>query len=175
MLNYQMNIVLMEPEIPQNTGNIGRTCVGLKATLHLVGELGFSLNEKDLKRAGLDYWPKLKMERHKSWDEFLAHVPPEADLCFFSTHGTLSLWDRKFRPPLYLIFGSESRGFPPSFYRRYKDQLIKIPIQKDIRSLNLATAVGVAAYEAARQFAFPSACLPRRSCLSADRQAGRRG
>lgn len=147
-----LHVVLVEPEIPQNTGNIGRTCVGLGATLHLVGKLGFSLEEKDLKRAGLDYWPKLNLERHDKWNDFLATLPSDASLYFLSTHGAESIWATTFRAPCYLIFGSESRGLPPSFYERYKSSLIRIPIDPAIRSLNLATAVGVTAFEASRQF-----------------------
>ncbi|MBV9080698.1 MAG: tRNA (cytidine(34)-2'-O)-methyltransferase [Elusimicrobia bacterium] len=146
-----LNVVLVEPEIPQNAGNIGRTCVGLGARLHFVGQLGFSLDDRDLKRAGLDYWPKLDWLRHPSWHDFLASVPKEADLALFSTHGHASFWERAYRTPCYLVFGSESRGFPPSFYERYADKLVRIPVRPDIRSLNLSTAVGIAAYEAARQ------------------------
>ncbi|MCG3205561.1 MAG: tRNA (cytidine(34)-2'-O)-methyltransferase [Elusimicrobia bacterium] len=148
--SHSLNIVLIEPEIPQNTGNIGRTCVGLDATLHLVGQLGFSLDEKDLKRAGLDYWPKLKLKRHDRWESFLASIEPTASLTFFSTHGTQSLWEVSFQFPCYLVFGSESRGFPPSFYERYKNSLVRIPTTGPIRSLNLSTAVGIAAFEAVR-------------------------
>ena len=146
-----IHIVLIEPEIPQNTGNIGRTCLGLGAALHLVGKLGFSLEEKALKRAGLDYWSKLKLYRHRNWETFLSVLPDTAHLSFFSKHGTRSMWETPFAPPVYLVFGSESRGFPPSFYKTYKDRLIRIPIQDEIRSLNLSTAVGVAAFEVARQ------------------------
>lgn len=156
MLNSQLNIVLIEPEIPQNTGNVGRTCVGLGAKLHLVGRLGFSLDSSQLKRAGLDYWPKLDLTLHRNWEEFSKALPPQADLCFFSTHGTLSLYDKKFKQPTYLIFGSESHGFPKNFYHEFSDQLIRIPIGGDIRSLNLATAAGVAVFEAVRQFSMVS-------------------
>jgi tRNA (cytidine/uridine-2'-O-)-methyltransferase len=149
--NNLLHIVLVEPEIPQNTGNIGRTCVGLGATLHLVGELGFSLEAKDVKRAGLDYWAHLKLMRHLTWDAFEAALPAEASLFFFSTKGSSSLWDMRFRAPVYFVFGSESRGLPPSFYKRFRESLVRIPIEKEIRSLNLATAVGIAAYDAARQ------------------------
>lgn len=145
-----LNIVLINPEIPQNTGNVGRTCVGLGAKLHMVGKLGFSLDSKQLKRAGLDYWPKLNYELHSSWDSFLARTP-RAQLAYFSTHGRQSIWNTTFHAPVYLIFGSESAGFPKSFYEDYSNQLIRIPVGPDIRSLNLATAVGVAAFEAARQ------------------------
>jgi len=154
----EINIVLIEPEIPQNTGNIGRTCVGLGARLILVGQPGFSLEDKDIKRAGLDYWPKLQLEKFDTWEDFEAALPPDADLKVFSTHGRASFWDENYRKPLYLVFGSESRGLPPSLYRRLSDKLLHIPHGKDIRSLNLSTAVGIAAYEAVRElnFAFHS-------------------
>lgn len=146
-----IHIVLINPEIPQNTGNIGRTCVGLGAHLHLVGEIGFSLEERALKRAGLDYWGKLKWTRHETWEAFLSTVESDAQITFFSTHGKTELWDWTCRRPAYLVFGSESVGLPKSFYERYKDTLVRIPSGPDIRSLNLATAVGVAAFEASRQ------------------------
>jgi tRNA (cytidine/uridine-2'-O-)-methyltransferase len=146
-----LNIVLVNPEIPQNTGNIGRTCVGIGATLHLVGEIGFSLEEKALKRAGLDYWPKLNWKRHSTWKEFEAQIAPQSQLSFFSTRGKQSLWGWEFKSPSYLIFGSESRGLPKPFYETYKDSLVRVPINSDIRSLNLATSVGIAAMEATRQ------------------------
>jgi tRNA (cytidine/uridine-2'-O-)-methyltransferase len=149
----QINIVLVEPEIPQNTGNIGRTCVGLGAPLHLVGKLGFSLADKDLKRAGLDYWPKLSVTCYADWNTFIGTVPKEADLCFLSTKGTTLLWDRAFSnsKPLYLIFGSESKGLPPELFKTYAGKFVRIPTNYDIRSLNLSTAAGVVAFEAARQ------------------------
>ncbi len=151
-MNSAIHIVLVEPEIPQNTGNIGRTCVGMGACLHLVGELGFSLDEKNLKRAGLDYWKKLKWVQHKNWPAFLESVPPGSDLAFFSIHGKVDFWDRVFKKPLYLIFGSESRGFPKSIYKEQGEKLIRIPTGREIRSLNLSTAVGVAVFEALRQW-----------------------
>ncbi|MCB4757195.1 MAG: tRNA (cytidine(34)-2'-O)-methyltransferase [Elusimicrobia bacterium] len=146
-----INIVLIEPEIPQNTGNIGRTCVGLGARLIIVGKPGFSLEDKDIKRAGLDYWPKLLMERFESWGMFEKSLSPEADVKVFSTRGKTSFWDVEYRAPLYLVFGSESRGLPPSLYRHLSDKLLRIPHGKDIRSLNLSNAVGIAAYEAVRR------------------------
>ncbi|MFN0117020.1 MAG: tRNA (cytidine(34)-2'-O)-methyltransferase [Elusimicrobiota bacterium] len=149
-----INIVLIDPEIPGNTGNVGRTCIGLDATLHLVGKIGFSLEDKYLKRAGLDYWPKIKLEVHSKWEDFLAQVPQGTQMHFFSTHGTVPFWDKKFAPPVFLIFGSEGHGFPKNFYETYKSDLVKIPVTENIRSLNLATAVGAAAFEAARQLKF---------------------
>lgn len=147
-----LHIVLLNPEIPQNTGNIGRTCVALGATLHLVGEVGFSLDSTYLRRAGLDYWPLLNFKRHENWEVFLAELPSAADLWFFSSKGKTTFWEKRFHTPLYLVFGSESRGLPKKFYTMHEDKLLRIPMDSKIRSLNLATAVGIAAYEAARQF-----------------------
>jgi tRNA (cytidine/uridine-2'-O-)-methyltransferase len=146
-----LNIVLVEPEIPQNTGNIGRTCVGLGAALHLVGTLGFEINAREIKRSGLDYWDKLRWHRHAAWKEFEAALPPEAHLYVFSTKGERSVWDVKYEAPAYLVFGSESRGLPPALYRAFAGRLIRIPVASGIRSLNLSTAAGIAAYEAVRQ------------------------
>jgi tRNA (cytidine/uridine-2'-O-)-methyltransferase len=156
-----LNVVLVEPEIPQNAGNIGRTCLGLGARLHLVGKLGFSLDEKEVKRAGLDYWSKVDLLQHKAWEDFLETVPAGAQLAFLSSRGEKSFWDVSLKAPLYLVFGSESRGLPPSLYRRHDDALFRIPMTGEIRSLNLATAVGIAAYEAARRLRFfPHSSLP---------------
>jgi tRNA (cytidine/uridine-2'-O-)-methyltransferase len=154
-MKQSIHIVLIEPEIPGNTGNIGRTCIGIGAVLHLVGKLGFSLADKDLKRAGLDYWHKINLKLHPTWEQFLSEVPSEESLCFFSTHGTSPYWNKEFKDPVYLVFGSESRGFPPPFYEKYKDRLLRIPVEGSIRSLNLSTAVGVAAFEAVRQLSIP--------------------
>jgi tRNA (cytidine/uridine-2'-O-)-methyltransferase len=151
MKDPQLHVVLIEPEIPGNTGNIGRTCVGLGVPLHIVGKIGFKLDDAHLKRAGLDYWPKLQLKMYADWDTFLASLPAAARLYFLSTKGSTSVWDVKFASPAYVIFGSESRGFPPSFYQTYREQLVRIPIKADIRSLNLATAAGVVAFEVARQ------------------------
>ena len=145
-------VVLIEPEIPWNTGNIGRTCLGAGAQLHLVGRLGFHLDNKQVQRAGLDYWEKVELHRHDSWEKFLESLPPQADLFFLSTKGKKSLWDAHFRDGAYLIFGKETAGFPKKFYEVYKEKLYRIPQdEKDIRSLNLSTSVGIVLYEALRQ------------------------
>ena len=148
-----LNIVLVEPEIPGNTGNIGRTCVGNNAALHLVGKLGFSLRDKYLKRSGLDYWPMLDLKIHPDWDAFLTHAGPGAKLFFFEKDGARNLWDAAFTDDCYLIFGSETRGFPPRISREHGDEFYRIPMTGPIRSLNLAAAAAVAAYEAIRQTA----------------------
>jgi len=152
-----LNVVLLEPEIPQNAGNVGRTCVALGARLHLVGRLGFSLDERDLKRAGLDYWQHLQLSVHDNWETFLGTLPEGAAMTLLSSRGERTFWDAPVGDPLYLVFGSESRGLPPSFYDRYRHKLARIPQNGEVRSLNLATAVGIAAYDAARRLElFPS-------------------
>lgn len=146
------HVVLIEPEIPWNTGNIGRTCLGAGAELHLVGRLGFHLDNKEVQRAGLDYWEKVKLHRHDTWEKFLESLPPSAALFFFSTKGKKSLWDATFPKGAYLVFGKETAGFPKKFYDVYKDKLYRIPQMDDsIRSLNLSTAVGIVLFEALRQ------------------------
>lgn len=142
----------MEPEIPANTGNIGRTCLSLGVELHLVGRLGFSLEAKELKRAGLDYWDQVKLVRHVTWAAFEDSLEVSARLYFFSTKGTKTFWDVSYQRGDYLVFGRESSGFPPDFYERYHDRLVTIP-QPGVgaRSLNLSVAAGVGLYEATRQ------------------------
>ncbi len=145
------SIVLVEPEIPQNTGAVGRLCVGLGIPLHLVQPLGFTITKKAVQRSGLDYWDHLDLHIHASWDAFLENVSP-ASLTFMSTKGTRALYDVNFETGGCIVFGSESRGFPPEFYTQYADLLCRIPMPGEhARSLNLSNAVAVAAYEAQRQ------------------------
>lgn len=147
-----MNIVLVGPDIPWNTGNIGRTCVGTQSTLHLVGKLGFSLKDKYLKRAGLDYWEHLNYKVYKDWNAFLTTLSnPMSDLFFFEKDAGQIFWDAQFVPNAYLIFGSETRGFPNEILSQYQDRFYKIPMSGPIRSLNLSSAVAVVLYEAIRQ------------------------
>ncbi len=146
------HVVLIEPEIPWNTGNIGRTCLGAGVELHLVGRLGFHLDHQQVQRAGLDYWEKVKLRRHDTWEKFLESLPPDAALFFFSTRGKKFYWDVEYPKGSYLVFGKETAGFPKKFYEAYKDRLYRIPQQEDaIRSLNLSTAVGIVLFEALRQ------------------------
>jgi tRNA (cytidine/uridine-2'-O-)-methyltransferase len=146
-----MNIVLVNPEIPFNTGNIGRTCVATNSVLHLVGRLGFSLEEKEIRRSGLDYWPKLKYKLHKNFESFLKTVKNKNDLIFFSTKAEKTFWQAPYSKNSYLIFGSESAGLPKEFYGKYKDKLFRIPVSKNVRSLNLSSSAAVVIYEALRQ------------------------
>lgn len=146
------HVVLIEPEIPWNTGNIGRTCLGAGAELHLVGRLGFHLDNKQVQRAGLDYWEKVRLHRHDTWEKFLESLPSQAPLFFFSTKGKKLYWDVEYPEGAYLIFGKETAGFPKKFYEVYKEKLYRIPQQEDaVRSLNLSTSVGIILFEALRQ------------------------
>lgn len=146
-----LNVVLLHPEIPHNTGAIGRTCVCVGARLHLVKPLGFSLREKDLLRAGLDYWPHLDVKTHDGWDGFLQAEKP-ARIIFLSTRGARSIYEWRFEPGDYVVFGSESGGLPEGFYERYSNDLCSIPMPgTHARSLNLANAASIVVYEAYRQ------------------------
>jgi tRNA (cytidine/uridine-2'-O-)-methyltransferase len=147
-----LNIVLVEPEIPWNTGNAGRTCVAAGASLHLVGTLGFSLSERRIKRSGMDYWPKLRLSVHETWEAFKASLPAGARLIAFSPAGKASLWEARFQDSDYLIFGRESVGLDE---RRLSEcqRTLRIPMRPEARSLNLSTSVAVALYEAQRQLA----------------------
>ncbi len=146
-----LHIVLLSPEIPHNTGAIGRLCVGLDARLHLVRPLGFALTQSRLRRAGLDYWEHVKLTVHDSWDCFLAEEQPPR-LFFASTRGRRSYLEYAFREGDYLVFGSETNGLPADLYERYAADLYRIPMPgAHARSINLANAVAIVAYEAYRQ------------------------
>jgi len=144
-------IVLVRPEIPHNTGAVGRLCVGLGVKLHLIRPLGFRLDDRAVARAGLDYWPYLELQVHDTWEEYLAAARPSR-LFFLSTHGERTLYDCSFERGDVLVFGNESSGLPKEHYARYREQLFKIPMPGDhARSINLANAVSIAAYECFRQ------------------------
>lgn len=144
------NIILHEPEIPNNTGNIGRTCVATGCSLHLVHPLGFSTSVKACRRAGLDYWPRLAPKEHADFDACLAQVAPPR-LWLFTTHARTPLWSAQFHPGDALVFGKETRGLPDSLLQRFPDRLLLLPMAPDERSLNLATAVCAVVYEGLRQ------------------------
>lgn len=148
----QFNIVLIEPEIPQNTGNIGRTCVGTWCKLHLVGKLGFEITDKNLKRSGLDYWPHLEWVHHPDWESWWKLVQNPERVFFFSTHADKSFYDLKLQKGDWLVFGKETKGLGPEIIKKYRDQLVKLPMLGPIRSLNVATTVAIAVYEGLRQF-----------------------
>ena len=146
-----LNIVLIEPEIPNNTGNIGRLALATGSKLHLVKPFGFEIDDKRLKRAGLDYWQHLEVIYYDNIDEFFLKNK-DAKMVLLSSHGTKSHWDIDFTDDMFLVFGKESVGLPKPLIERYKTQLFKIPLySKSIRSLNLANAVGIVVYEGLRQ------------------------
>jgi len=145
-----MDIVLFQPEIPQNTGNIGRTCVAINAKLWIVRPMGFRLDSTQVKRAGLDYWEYLNYQICESWEELCTQINSE-QMCFFSKFATRSYTDVSFQVADAIVFGSETSGLPNSFHQQYRDRLLSIPMPGPVRSLNLATSVGIAAYEAYRQ------------------------
>lgn len=147
-----MNIVLYQPEIPQNTGNIGRTCVALNMKLWIVRPMGFRLDSTQVKRAGLDYWEHLNYEICESWDDLCLKLQPNA-MWFFTKFATRTYTDAAFRSDDALVFGSETSGLPDSIHQKYAEQRLSIPMPGKVRSLNLATSVGIAAYEAHRQLA----------------------
>ena len=146
-----LHAVLVHPEIPHNTGAIGRTCVALGCDLGLVRPLGFALSDEYVRRAGLDYWQHLSLAVYDNWDDFLARARP-GRMHFLSTKGGRSLYETAFEPGDTLVFGSESAGLPEPFYERYRDSLVRIPMPgPNARSLNLANAASIALYEAYRQ------------------------
>lgn len=147
-----MDIVLVEPQIPQNTGSIARTCAATNTPLHLIEPLGFEISEKAVRRAGLDYWPFVKLAQHKSWDNYLAHSRPDT-VWLFSKFGQRLYTDAVFRPKDALVFGGETKGLGEAFLSGFPEsQILRIPIVTDyVRSLNLSNAVAIALYEARRQ------------------------
>lgn len=147
----ERHIVLVAPEVHWNTGNIGRTCLGANASLHLIKPLGFSLDSKQVKRAGLDYWHNVDLKLWESFNDFLTGTMPEPDeMVFFAKSGNKSFLTMPDKDRLFLIFGSETRGLPPEILTDWNDALYHIPVSKIIRCLNLSTAVGIALYESLR-------------------------
>ena len=147
-----MNIVLLEPEMPANTGNIGRTCVATGSRLHLIEPLGFKLNEKAIKRAGLDYWDKLDVRVYSDYGEFLERCPDAREKMYFATTKAHTVYsDVSYEPDCYLMFGKESAGIPEEILLENQKTAIRIPMIGDIRSLNLSNSVAIVLYEALRQ------------------------
>ena len=146
----KLNIVLHEPEIPANTGNIGRTCVATGTRLHLIEPLGFSLSEKALKRAGMDYWSKLDVSVYVNFEDFLAKNP-EAHVYMATTKAKKTYVEAEFEPDCYIMFGKESAGIPEEILVEHKEDCIRIPMLDEIRSLNLSNSVAIVLYEALRQ------------------------
>lgn len=160
------HVVLVHPEIHWNTGNAGRTCLAAGATLHLIEPLGFSLNEREVKRAGLDYWEHVDLRVWPSWDAFEKELPSLGEPFFFSTKATQVIWDAPLGASenVVLIFGRETGGLPNALHETYRDQFVTMPIESShVRSLNLSTSVAIALYEVMRQ---------RRSNLLSPHDAG---
>ena len=149
-----LNIVLVEPEIPMNTGNIARTCAATRSRLHLVRPLGFDISDRAVKRAGLDYWPMVDLRVYENLEHFF-QVNPDPDLWLTTTKAPRDYTRAAFRPGCWLMFGKETAGLPEDLRLRYFDRCIRIPMRPDARSLNLANSVAVLAYEALRQQGFP--------------------
>ena len=147
-----LNVVLVRPEIPQNTGSIARTVAAVRARLHLVGPLGFSLEDRYLKRAGLDYWPYVDLHTYADWDEFASrHAEQLRTVKFFSAHAQKSFIDAIYTRGDWLVFGSETKGLGREFVAAHESQALRIPIfEPGVRSLNLSNAVSVVVYEALR-------------------------
>jgi tRNA (cytidine/uridine-2'-O-)-methyltransferase len=151
MHNHERHVVLVEPEVHWNTGNIGRTCLGAGAVLHLIRPLGFSLDSRQVKRAGLDYWHRVPLRVWESFDAFRNEMAPMSrEVALFSKAGTRSFREIPSTPKLFLIFGSETRGLPKAVLSSFPEATYHIPITSQIRSLNLSTAVGIALYESLR-------------------------
>ncbi len=148
-----INIVLLEPEIPANTGNIGRTCVATGAKLHLIEPLGFVLNEKSIKRAGMDYWEHLNVERYINFQEFL-EKNNNPKIYMATTKSKQNYTDVKYEEDAYIMFGKESAGIPEEILLEYEESCVRIPMLEDIRSLNLSNSVAIVLYEALRQQGF---------------------
>lgn len=149
-----LNIVLLEPEMPANTGNIGRTCVATGARLHLIEPLGFMINDKMLKRAGLDYWPKLDVTVYEDFQDFLSKNPG-AKIYMATTKSKQKYTDVSYEDDAYIMFGKESAGIPEELLLENKDNCVRIPMMPGERSLNLSNSVAIVVYEALRQQGFP--------------------
>ena len=149
----KLNIVLLEPEIPSNTGNIGRTCVAAGARLHLIEPLGFRLSEKSIRRAGMDYWEHLDVTRYIDYQDFL-EKNPGARIYMATTKARRLYTDVKYEDDCYIMFGKESAGIPEEILLQNQERAVRIPMLSDIRSLNLANSVAIVLYEALRQHGF---------------------
>jgi len=149
-----LNIVLVEPEIPQNTGNIARTCAATRSRLHLVRPLGFDISDRAVKRAGLDYWSMVDLTVYESLDDLFARAAPQ-ELWLATTKAPRPYTEAGFQDGCWLFFGKETAGLPRPFREAYRDRCIRIPMRPDARSLNLSNSVAIITYEALRQTGFP--------------------
>lgn len=151
-----VNIVLVEPEIPQNCGNIARTCAATRCHLHLIEPLGFDISEKAVRRAGLDYWPMVELTVYPNLDDFFSQHPhPQPDLWLATTKAPRDYSDVSFADGCWLFFGKETAGLPQWLREKYRDRCIRIPMREDARSLNLSNSVAILTYEALKQQGFP--------------------
>jgi tRNA (cytidine/uridine-2'-O-)-methyltransferase len=148
-----LNVVLVEPEIPPNTGAVGRLCLATDSHLHLIKPLGFSIDDRALKRAGLDYWQEVKVTLWESFEEFRAAQPAEARLFFLTTKTKRPYWDERFRDGDYLVLGRETKGLPEAMLAANAERCLTIPMPGSTRSLNLSTSAAIVLYEALRQMA----------------------
>lgn len=154
VLEPNLNVVLVEPEIPQNTGSVGRLCLGTGSTLHLVEPMGFEISHSKLKRAGLDYWEHVKVVKHASLEAFCETMPEDAPKALFSVRSGKTHYEMEYVPGMYLIFGKETKGLPEWLLSRYASSAVRIPIlDARCRSFNLSNAVSIGVYEAIRQIA----------------------
>jgi tRNA (cytidine/uridine-2'-O-)-methyltransferase len=152
----QLNIVLHEPQIPQNTGNIARTCAVTGASLHLIKPMGFEVTDKHLKRSGLDYWHELDITYYENWDDFAKICNVGNNNCFFfTTKGKKTYTEVKYPENAYLIFGREDKGLPEDLLLKNFDNCVRLPMRGNLRSLNLSNTVAIAVYEVLRQHNFP--------------------
>lgn len=152
-----INIALIEPEIPQNTGNIARTCAATGARLHLVKPMGFEIDDRKLKRAGLDYWHLLDITYYDSLEDFL-EKNKDASMFFFTTKAPRSYTEVNYPDNIFIVFGKESAGLPESLLEKNQENCVRIPMRENLRSLNLSNAVAVAVYEVLRQSDFSDMC-----------------
>ena len=152
---YALNIVLIEPEIPQNTGNIARTCAATGARLHLVGPMGFHITDKQVKRAGLDYWDKLDITYYDSTADFF-EKNPDAECFYFTTKAERNHSDMPYPANCFLVFGKETKGLPEDLLKANRERCVRLPMRGIIRSLNLSNAVAVGTYEVLRQWGYPA-------------------
>ena len=150
----KINIVMVEPEIPQNTGNIARTCAATGARLHIVKPMGFNIDDKKLKRAGLDYWHYLDITYYENLEDFLSKN--EGAFFYFTTKGRKAHSDVPYPDNCYLLFGKETKGLPEELLIKNPERCVRIPMQGEIRSLNLSNSVAIAVYEALRQWNYPT-------------------
>lgn len=157
-MEHALNVVLIEPEIPQNTGNIARTCAATGARLHLVGPMGFQITEKQVRRAGLDYWDKLDITYYDSIDDFFAENENE-QFFYFTTKAEQAHTEMEYPNNAYLVFGKETKGLPEELLKDNHDSCVRIPMRGIIRSLNLSNSVAIGVYEVLRQWDYPELSL----------------